>query len=148
MRYRSLEDVIKLDQELFELATYEVTHGMIMVAEGIDILLDQRRQIANKFNYFKTLVRNNSCTLEFIKNTVLDKNGPFPQKQPKDIDEWIENMINPKEIEEPDPTDDALLVNNICQILKNIAGSDIDINQITDGDIQNNDSQSPSNDRS
>jgi hypothetical protein len=68
-----------MDQALQQLAAYDVTGGMIATPDSMEEAIELQLRIASRFNYFKKLIQNGSCTFEFIKNTVLDKNGPFAQ---------------------------------------------------------------------
>ena len=81
MTQYSFDEVIKMDQALHQLAAYEVTHGMIIVPKTQEEFLELSDKIAKKFNYFKTLIRNKECNFQFIKDNVLQKNGPFPKEE-------------------------------------------------------------------
>lgn len=75
----TFDEVIRMDQELQYLASYEVTRGKIYVPKSIEEIIELNAKIAAKFNYFKGLIRSGECSFEFIKNSVLAKNGPYPQ---------------------------------------------------------------------
>lgn len=78
-RRHTFDEVMRMDQALQQLAAYDVTGGMIATPDNMDEAIDLQVRIASRFNYFKKLIQNGSCSFDFIKNTVLDRNGPFPQ---------------------------------------------------------------------
>lgn len=90
----SFEDVMRIDQALHQLATYEVTKGMIVVPKSQEEFMSLHDKIAQKFNYFKQLVQSRECTLQYIKQNVLQKNGPFPQSGPFNADNLDPNQID------------------------------------------------------
>jgi len=75
----SLKEVMYLDHLLQQLATYEVFHGRIVIPKSPEESFELHKKMAEKFNYFKGLIQRGECTVEFIKQSVLGKNGPFPQ---------------------------------------------------------------------
>lgn len=85
---RSLNNASNIDSELRQLAYYDVTKGLMpKLKDGEDSLRLQERT-ASKFNYFKRLIQNGECDLAFIRQTVLEKNGPFyGTRRPKDEEE-------------------------------------------------------------
>ena len=99
----TFDDVTRIDKSLQFLAAYEVTGGMMVVPKSPEELTSLTVRMADKFNYFKTQIQKGECTFDFIKNTVLTKNGPFPQTQtnidsimPSDIDELaVQEVANP-----------------------------------------------------
>jgi len=84
----SYEDVTKLDNALFQLASYDVTHGMIIVAKSQKEADTHHIKAIQRYNYFKRLIQRGSCTFDFIKNDVLSRNGAFKQK-PFDLDDLL-----------------------------------------------------------
>jgi len=102
----TFEEVIRMDENLRYLATYEVTGGKMIVPLHPEDMFDITKDIAEKFNYFKKLIQDGECTYEFIKTTVLSKNGPYIQnKKPLDFsdpkcfleDDALEIIGTPKE---------------------------------------------------
>lgn len=90
----TFEEVMKLDEALRQLATYDVTEGMLYVSTDIEDLNRLQINIAKRFNYFKKLIQKGSCSFEFIKQTVLEKNGPFKQpKLDKDDPDYIYKLL-------------------------------------------------------
>jgi hypothetical protein len=77
----SINEVMCLDHLLQQLATYEVCGGKILIPKSPEEAFELHKKMAEKFNYFKRLIRSGECTVEFIKQSVLRKNGPFPQVQ-------------------------------------------------------------------
>ena len=75
----SFDEVMRLDQSLQYLASYEVTKGRIAIPKSQDEMIELNEKIANKFNYFKSLIQRGECTFDFIRNSVLGKNGAFPR---------------------------------------------------------------------
>jgi len=90
----SFDEVIKMDQALHQLAAYEVTHGMMVNPKTQEEFLELNDKIARKFNYFKGLIQNKECNFQFIKENVLQKNGPFP-KEPFNIEK-----LDPKQLDD------------------------------------------------
>lgn len=103
----SFDEVIKTDQSLHYLAAYEVTNGKIVIPKSVEEMMELSVKIAEKFNYFKTLIHNGECTFDFIKTTVLAKNGPFLQDKNLDISD-PKYFESPPEIERPDESQDVI----------------------------------------
>jgi len=114
----SFDEVNRIDHSLHCLAAYEVTNGKMVIPKSMEEMANLSIKIANKFNYFKDLIRKGECTFDFIKTTVLAKNGPFLQD--KNID-----ISDPKYFEEPiaaEPTDEPNdVVQSFIQKLMNSA---------------------------
>ena len=83
----SFQEVMDLDYILYQLSVYEVTHGKIVLARNIKETMRFQNKIVCQFNYFKNMIQRGSCTLEFIKSTVLKKNGPFSRIKGLDTDD-------------------------------------------------------------
>lgn len=90
------EEILRRDQELYSLATYDIAQGMIMVMNSPEESMKMRKRVAGKYNYFKKLIQSGECTFDFIRKTVLMNNGPV--KQDLTMDQYIEDLI-----EESDP---------------------------------------------
>lgn len=88
MTLYSFEEVMGMDQALHHLAVYEVTKGMIVMPKSQEEFIELQAKIAHQFNYFKTLIQNRECTFQYIKRSVLQKNGPFPNAKPFDFDNF------------------------------------------------------------
>lgn len=97
MTQYSFDDIIRMDQDLHQLAMYEVTKGMIVIPKSQDEFIDLQTKIANTFNYFKGLIQKKECTFEYIQKTVLEKNGPIPKSDPLDIDKIDINDLDKAE---------------------------------------------------
>ena len=102
----TFDDVMKLDQSLQYLASYEVTGGKMIVPTSAEAFAELNIKIAQKFNYFKKLIQTGECNLDFIKFQVLYKNGPYQQDR-SDLDisgekfkmqneEWGKDFSDPK----------------------------------------------------
>ena len=109
MKTRDFDETMRLDHDIYQLASYEVAHGMIIIPRSPSELVSLLEKIAKRFNYFKRLIRTGECTFEFIKRNVLRDNGPFVQEQlslddpdffnklsvlDKDIDECESNQVS------------------------------------------------------
>ena len=84
----SFEEVMRMDQALHQLAAYEVTKGRIVVPRSQEEFIELQDKIVNRFNYFKTLIQKRECTLQYIRKSVLQKNGPFPKAKSSDFDNF------------------------------------------------------------
>jgi len=98
----TFDEVMKLDQSLQYLASYELSHGKMIVPKSMEEMMELNAKIAEKFNYFKTLIQSGECTFDFIKNSVLAKNGPYPHAK-FDIDSINTHSFDKEE--ELDPTE-------------------------------------------
>jgi hypothetical protein len=94
----TLEEVKQMDDYLLQLAAYDVSNGMLKIPKYIDDAIEIQNKIIKRFNYFKRLIRNGSCSFEFIEQTTLYKNGPFEQPKIDDTDpDYIEKMLKEQE---------------------------------------------------
>jgi len=94
----SFEEVSKLDNALFQLASYDVTQGLLVVPETLEGESNLARKTMSRFNYLKKLIQSGECTYEFIKNHILAKNGPFYHEElHKSIDEQVNDVIKASE---------------------------------------------------
>jgi len=73
----SFEDVKKLDNALYHLASYVTTKGLILVPKSEEDMLDMEDRIARKFNELKRKIQLGECTFEFLKEDILSRYGPF-----------------------------------------------------------------------
>lgn len=87
------DEAIRIDKTIQYLANYEVTGGNIVYPTTPEEADELNIKIANKFNYFKKLIRSGECTLEFLSANVLYKNGPFVQSKKKNIDDIYEDIV-------------------------------------------------------
>ena len=95
MKKYSLNEIYDMDQRLLNLAAYEVTKGLIFIPRKIEDLANLQKKTAEKFNEFKMMIQRGSCTLDFIQDTVLAKNGPVPRdNEDDDEDRFIERLLN------------------------------------------------------
>lgn len=84
MKYYSIDEVANMDKDLNYLAFYEVTKGMYHVIESGEKYTELQKKVAKKFNEFKKMIQCGECSLEFITQQVLKKNGPF--SRPKETE--------------------------------------------------------------
>ena len=87
MRRHTFDEVSRLDNELYQLALYEVTKGEIILPKEMKQLMELQGKVAEKFNYYKQLIRTGECNVHFITQQVLAKYGPFSQESQLG-DEW------------------------------------------------------------
>jgi hypothetical protein len=87
MRKPTFEEVIYLDNNLYQLAIYEVTKGQIVIPKSMPQLIKLQDKIADKFNYYKRQIQSGECTYEFIKWHILGTYGAYPQSNTLDYDE-------------------------------------------------------------
>ena len=80
----SFENIKRLDIVLYQIAYYDVTKGMSIVNET-ENLLDLQNNIARKFNVMKSMVKRGECTVDFFKDRVYEKYGPFKNNDGEEI---------------------------------------------------------------
>lgn len=116
----SLDDVFRLDQLLHQLASYEVTGGKIAVPSSFEEAFELNKKTAEKFNYFKNLIQKGECTIDFIKERVLRKNGPFPKEIHAAIDnpDLMEKILGWQKEEEDSKEDKPQDVDFVKSLIK------------------------------
>jgi hypothetical protein len=87
------EEAIRNDKTLQYLASYDVTCGNMFVPKTPEEIDELNLKIANKFNYFKKLIRSGECTLDFISQTVLLRHGAFVQDKKKNVEDVYHDII-------------------------------------------------------
>jgi len=110
------DEALKNDKLLQYLANYEVTGGNIIFPKTQEEIDELSTKIANKFNYFKKLIRDGECTLDFISENVFLKNGAFVQSK-KNIDDIYKEIVdnNSSNLNESDEN----LINELASIINN-----------------------------
>jgi len=110
------DEALKNDKLLQYLANYEVTGGNIIFPKTQEEIDELSTKIANKFNYFKKLIRDGECTLDFISENVFLKNGAFVQSK-KNIDDIYKEIIenNSNNLNESDEN----LINELASVINN-----------------------------
>jgi len=93
-RSYTFEEVFDLDDTLYKLALYEVNKGKMSILTSHEELMDVHLECAEKFNYFKDLIQSGECTLEYLKDTVLFKNGPYHQYDLIDTPEKLVDRLD------------------------------------------------------
>lgn len=106
----SFGDAMDVDQAIYQLAAYDSANGMIIIPESQEQALAFQKKVISRFNYFKRLLQNAELTFMELQRSVIDRNGPFPNKNRKiTIEQSIEKMINaPKETEADYQKDDRV----------------------------------------
>jgi hypothetical protein len=101
MKRHTFSDIRDFDNELYQLALYEITEGKIIIPKSSLQLVKLQEKVAEKFNYYKKLIQDGECTLDFIKQDVLGTYGPFPRVKNKmdydDIAKYSEESISNSE---------------------------------------------------
>ena len=110
------DEALKNDKLLQYLANYEVTGGNIIFPKTQEEIDELSTKIANKFNYFKKLIRDGECTLDFISENVFLKNGAFVQSK-KNIDDIYKEIVDNNSINLNES--DENLINELASIINN-----------------------------
>jgi len=97
MKKYSFDEIHKLDKALYELASYEVTKGMMPIPHNFEEAVELQNKSADKFNEFKKLIQKGECTFSFIKQRVLAANGPHLQ-QSLTVEDEVELLTDPNYI--------------------------------------------------
>jgi len=113
---------MRFDNELFMIANYEASKGLIPVFSTDEEVRLHRAKVARIFNRYKTSIQNGECDITFILNTVMTRYGSIPQ--PKiTAEEMVENLIEGKDMcrVEENPLENDLL--NIAELRKKLSES-------------------------
>jgi len=97
-----MSDIMKFDNELFALANYEASEGLIPILKDENQLLEYRKKVYTIFNRYKKSIQSGECDYEFLFNTVMSKYGAIPRLKmtPEEVVDRIiagENMSQIKE---------------------------------------------------
>ena len=98
----TLGDVLKIDNYLFELASYEVSKGLMKVPSTVEDVVELNPKMQKQFVYFKSLIRTGECTLEELEGLVVKRHGSY--YSPDRNLTFSEAMS--KILEEPEPYQD------------------------------------------
>ena len=123
--YPTFEDAIRGDQMIYQLATYDVTNGMILAPSSMEEVTEIQRKIAKRFNHFKKLIQTKEMTYEELSGMVSLKNGPFHDEDRKLTEEQaIDKLI--AESQAPIINEDQCLnmLSKIFGDIMNTAGAD------------------------
>lgn len=74
MKY-TLNDILKIDQYLMNIAAYEVSAGLMKHPDNIDAAMEFSRKTINQFKQFKMMIKNNECTLDELEQMVIRRHG-------------------------------------------------------------------------
>lgn len=96
MQRRTFEDTLRLDEFLQQLALYEVCKGLLFVPDDIEKLSKIQKKVVYQFNYFKTLIRNESISFDELKSYILGKYGPYPQPKEQTLDDVLKRILEGK----------------------------------------------------
>lgn len=91
----SFEDALKYDQLVYQLATYDVSNGLIFVPKDLTELAVYQSDIAKKFNYFKHLIKTGEITYLELSQSIAMRHGPFRNEKSLTDDELIEDVTKP-----------------------------------------------------
>ena len=108
-RRYSFEEVSRLDRDLFQLASYDITNGLLIIPETPEEEAEQARKTITRFNQLKRLIQTGECTYEYIHDTILARCGAYYHKElHRTIDEEIDSVIEEaeKKFNEPEETED------------------------------------------
>jgi len=119
-KHYTFDEAFELDNIIKKLALYEVSGGKMFISDNYEELMDLQVECAHKFNYFKGLIQSGECTIEYLKDTVLSKNGPYPQhteliETPEHLMEYIDEE-DKRKVEEQDFIES--LYSNVETLLK------------------------------
>ena len=106
----SFDEARILDSMLLEMAAYDVTGGLVPIINK-ENYQDTCNQIFKRFNQFKRGIQLGEYTFESIKDNILSKNGPYPQKKISD-EEAVEELINPS-----NPTKEKMTISRGSQAM-------------------------------
>ena len=105
----TFEEVIKRDNALMSLATYDASDGlMVGPMDSREQAMEFQEKIRERFNLWKRLIQMGEMEYETIEQDVLNRNGPFYQasRGPKTIDEMCFEAI--EEAEQREQSDEAV----------------------------------------
>jgi len=86
------------DYQLHQLAAYDVTKGFILICRTADEELKLRKEIVQRFNYFKKAIQQGEYSLLQLKDHVLSRFGPYrqiSQTTDEEIAQLKEDSYNP-----------------------------------------------------
>jgi len=91
-------EAMQIDQAIYQLAAYDTARGLILMPDSAEQAMDMQKDIAKRFNYFKRLIQNSEISFSELHRTIVEKNGPYPNKQHNlTTEQMIEDVIkNPK----------------------------------------------------
>jgi len=123
MNRYTFDDVGKLDNDIYQLALYEVTKGKLALPKGMEQLAIIQEKIAQRFNYYKMVIRSGECTIEFIRHTVFAKYGPFPEETSNPDGELNYDDITRYVREEDDREIRTGRLSNLCESPEDVLNS-------------------------
>jgi hypothetical protein len=126
-RNYTFNEVFALDYALKKLAVYEVAGGKMVIPSSMEETTQFELDCAKKFNYFKGLVQSGECTIAYLKNTVLSRNGAYPSVNEviETPEEWLEEIEadEQRQIEETDAVNN--IYNQVSDLMNNLGGNPI-----------------------
>ena len=92
---RNLQEAMQIDQQIMQLAAYEVSKGMLLDISTPEEMFEFQRNIKNKFNSFKMGIKCSEYTLEELEDLVINQYGPYiKNKEHKNFSDYIEDIGN------------------------------------------------------
>lgn len=79
-RHYTFVETMERDFQLNQLASYDVTKGLVLICKTSEEELALRKTIVERFNYFKRGIQTGEYTLAQLKDHILSKYGAYKQK--------------------------------------------------------------------
>ena len=119
-----IEDVQKWDSRLFQLASYEVTSGLMVVPSSQEEILELQKKIASKFNYFKRLIQLGEITIDELSKSVFARNGAIfgLDKKKRDEEKDIDGLITRIHKKEQEKQSQVQMGLGVDRLIKEILG--------------------------
>jgi len=112
-----MSELISFDNELFALANYEASEGLIPVFKTQEEIAKYRVKVAKIFNRYKISIQRGECDIDFILNTVMTKYGaiPRPNMTPEEI---VDNLLAGNDMSQV--KEEPLLGDTLMDIFKRV----------------------------
>lgn len=117
-RHYTFEEVFDLDNTIKKLAMYEVSGGKMIISTDPLELINFEIKYANKFNYFKDLIQRGECSIEYLRDTVLHKNGAYPNNS--EIITTPEDFLIDIEKNEQKRLEEKQIIDDFCNKFKKL----------------------------
>ena len=121
--FHDFGEAMQTDKLLYELAAYDASNGMIMIPESLDQAIEFQKAIAKRFNYFKRLIQNSEMSFADIHKTIVEKNGPYPNKNHNlTSEQTVEQFIN-----KPQNLDNTIGKDAVTNVLQKLFEDILDV---------------------